>query len=87
MVIKKHVSKLHSKFKEHASTAIITAFGLVTALAWKDVVTDFVSKITPAQNLLLTAVIITIISIICIAIVSRWAQSQPKNKDIDKDDE
>lgn len=67
-------SVFHSKFKEQTSTAIITAFGLVVALAWKDVITQIVGSITPTQNLLITAIIVTIVSIIGIALISRWAK-------------
>lgn len=63
-----------SEYKKQASTAIITAFGLIIALAWKDVITDIVSRINPApSNLLISALILTAISIIGIALISKWA--------------
>ena len=70
-----------SEFKKQASTAIITAFGLVIALAWKDVITDFVNRVNPAaSNFLISALIVTAISIIGIAIVNQWAKKEePKS--------
>lgn len=68
-----------SEFKKQTSTAVMAAFGLIIALSWKDVITDLVGKINPAQtNLWLSAVIVTIISIIGIAIISKWARSEEK---------
>ncbi|MEK6890039.1 MAG: DUF5654 family protein [Nanoarchaeota archaeon] len=72
---------LKSEFRGQASTAIITAFGLVIALAWKDVITDFISKINPFTNssLFLSAIIITIVSVIGISLVSRWFNHPEKD--------
>ena len=78
-VLASKASRFHSKLKEQTSTAIITAFGLVVALAWKDVITDLILKLNPAQNLLISAIIITIISVLGIALVSRWAKYPDKN--------
>lgn len=74
-------SALTSKFRVQAAAAIITAFGLVIALAWKDVITDLVTKLNPfaGQNLLFSAVIVTIISIIGISLISRWANEPAKS--------
>lgn len=70
-----------TKFKEQVSTAIITAFGLVVALAWKDVIVDFVTKINPAEsNLIISAILVTVIAIIGISIVSKWAKTPSQNK-------
>ncbi|MBM3230563.1 hypothetical protein FJZ22_02835 [Candidatus Pacearchaeota archaeon] len=66
-------SFLKSEFRNQASTAIITAFGLVIALAWKDVITELVTKLNPANNsLLLSAIIVTFIGILGIALISKW---------------
>lgn len=66
-------SFLKSEFRNQASTAIITAFGLVIALAWKDVIVELVTKLNPANNsLLLSAIIITLFGILGITIVSKW---------------
>ena len=76
-----------SKFKEQTATALIAAFSLLIALGWKDVATKLVevfaksSWITrvPYINVLITAIIVTVISIIGIAIVSRWAKNESQH--------
>lgn len=77
-MIKNKIYEFKDKFRHEVSTALITAFGLVVALAWKDVVTDFIKKVTPANNLLFSAVIITIIALIAIAIISKWSNQEIK---------
>jgi len=86
MVIRKATEKLKefkSEFSKQVSTAIITAFGLVIALTWKDVIVEFVKKVNPFQdqNLLYSAIIVTIISIIGIAIITKWAKKPENNQD------
>lgn len=78
---------IHSKFKEHASTAMIAAFSFLIALAWKDVIVKLVQnniRVTLLEKYpyladLITAIIVTIIAIIAIAVVSKWAQ-KPENE-------
>jgi hypothetical protein len=77
-------SALRSEYKKQVSTAIITAFGLVIALAWKDVVTALLPSITtpyllekyPLIASLYTALVITGIAVIGILLISNW--SKPK---------
>ncbi|MEK6886116.1 MAG: DUF5654 family protein [Nanoarchaeota archaeon] len=92
-VVKEINKKLHEKvvskasvlgqeFKKQTTTAIIAAFGLIIAFSWKDVITDFVSKINflSAYGLLATAIVVTLISIIGILLVSKWAKSGEEKK-------
>jgi len=77
-ISKKLIEKAHSfrsEYTKQVSTAVITSFGLVIALAWKDTITEFVKRVNPvADNLLISAVLVTAISIIGIAIISKWAK-------------
>lgn len=76
-VMKEKAFVLSSNFKQQASTAIITAFGLVIALAWKDVIVELVNLLNPAEtNLWISAVIVTLIGVLGIALVSRWANKK-----------
>lgn len=76
-VVKEKAFALSSNFKQQASAAIITAFGLVIALAWKDVIVEFVNLLNPADsNLWISAIIVTIIGIIGIGLVTRWANKK-----------
>ena len=78
---------LHSKFKEHASTAIMAAFGFLIALVWRDLIVKIVKEGVKIQALerypylveLYTALVVTIIAIVGIAIVARWAQKPENN--------
>tara|TARA_Y100000310_G_scaffold326622_1_gene391770 strand:+ start:467 stop:754 length:288 start_codon:yes stop_codon:yes gene_type:complete len=73
---------LHSQFKDHASTAIIAALGFVIALAWKDLIVKIVGTLARAEMLekypyiaeLYVAIVVTIIAIIGIIIIGKWAQ-------------
>jgi len=70
-----------SKFKEQVSTAILTALGLVIALAWKDVIFDVIAKINPTQsNIFISAVLVTLFAIIGMAIISKWAKKPTQSK-------
>ena len=84
--VSKHlVSKtdlIGSQFKQHVSTAIIAAFSFLIALAWKDLIVhavqtvikeDLVQRI-PYISQLISAIVVTLIAIIGILLVTRWAK-------------
>ena len=75
--LKAHAGSLKSEFKKQTSTAIMAAFGLIIALSWKDVITFYVGKIefVKEYGLLATAVVMTIISVVGILLISKWAKS------------
>jgi len=82
--IKKHASTLGIEFKKQTSTAIMAAFGLIIALAWKDVITDAINRISFVKNygLLISAVILTIVSVFGILLVSKWSNpNRPGEKE------
>ena len=84
----KQSAALTSEYKKHASTAIITAFGLVIALVWKDFVTAIMPSITtpnmlenfPVLASLWTAVIVTSVAVFGIWLVSNWMKSPRKKR-------
>ena len=80
--IKEHAHTVRSEFKKQTSTAIMAAFGLVIALAWKDVITEWINKIPFIENYgsIISAVILTIICVIGILIISKWMNSSSENK-------
>ena len=64
---------LKSETFKAMSTAIVAAFGFLMALAWRDVITEYVNSISyasPVQGHLVSALIITFISVIGIMIVT-----------------
>jgi len=76
------VEYARQQFKQHVSTAIIAAFSFLIALSWKDLIVDFVkvgiAQVTleqyPYLSTLITAIIVTIVAIIGIALVTRWVK-------------
>lgn len=62
------------ELKKAVNTAMMAAFGFLTALVWKDVITSYVesiSKASPIQGQLFTALLVTIICVIGILITTR----------------
>jgi uncharacterized protein YacL len=84
---KERVEYIREKFKEHASTAIIAALSFLIALSWRDFIVKLVKENVAISSLsnypylaeLYTAIIVTIIAIIAISIVSKWAQKPEQN--------
>ncbi len=76
-----HASEIKNEFKKQVSAAIIAAFGLIIALSWKDVITDFVNRFAIVKNygLVLSAIALTIVSVIGILLISKWAKSGDSN--------
>jgi hypothetical protein len=71
-----HASEIKNEFKKQVSGAIIAAFGLIIALSWKDVITEWVNKLNVAgYGLLASAVIMTLVSVVGILLISKWAKS------------
>ena len=74
--------ELKNEYKKQVSAAIITAFGLVIALVWKDVITVLMPSISapglledyPFLAHLYTAVIVTGFAVIGIFLISSWAK-------------
>ena len=79
MPIKESAKKFNSEIKKSVSTAIVAAFSLLTALAWKDVISEWISGLvgkSPIQGLLINAFIITIISVVAIALITKFVASK-----------
>jgi len=81
----KKAAYMHEKFKEHASTAIIAALSFLIAFSWKDFIVKIIKENIKFSLLekypylaeLYTATLVTIIAIIGIVLVSKWA-SKPE---------
>ena len=77
---------LNTQFKQHISTAIIAAFSFILALVWKDLIVyavdyyikDSIRSTLPYFQDLIAAIVISIIAVVGILIVSRWAKT-PSN--------
>jgi len=88
--VEKHLSKhsfskaefFSQQFRQHVSTAIIAAFSFLIALAWKDLIVhlvEFFLKKDVLENIpylsdLITAAVVSVIAVLGILIVTRWAK-------------
>ncbi len=74
-MVKKKIVKFNHEFKKTLATALVAAFGFITALAWKDAINEYflnkLSSLSILQGKLITALIITLISVIVIMITSK----------------
>lgn len=64
---------IRKQFKKSLSTAIITAFSLLAALSWADVIKGYINRVESlsiAQGNLITALIVTFLAAIAILITS-----------------
>ena len=67
------ISKFAKEFRKSLTTSVIAAFGFLTALVWRDFITEYVEKITtssPVQGKLASALIITILGVIAIVLIT-----------------
>ena len=79
-IILEKAKKFREEIKKTVGSSLVAAFGLVTGLAWKEVVDTYMSEIlTPGQSKLITAIVITIVSVIAIMIITRILSSGEKN--------
>ena len=80
--VEKSVKKFRTEFKKSVITALVAAFGFLISLAWRDVIVEAVDKITvltPLHGKIITAIIITIISVIGILIITKVFSTEDKN--------
>ncbi len=72
---KESALKFKRELKKSTAIAIIAAFGFLIALTWRDIIGEWVTKISeasPIRGKLISASIITVISVLGILIVSKW---------------
>jgi len=79
---KESARRFQREFRKSIVTAMAAAFGFLIALVWKDVITEWVTKISetsPVKNSLITALITTIIAVIGILLISKLYKEETKN--------
>ncbi len=80
--VKKSVEKFRGEFKKSIITALVAAFGFLISLAWRDVIVEAVDKITaltPLHGKIISAIVITIISVIGILIITKVFSEKDEN--------
>lgn len=73
--VKASAKRFNLELKKSLNTAIVAAFGFLIALSWRDVITEYIGKITtlsPVQGKLISAIIITFIGVFGILIVAKF---------------
>jgi hypothetical protein len=65
--------KFKKEFNKALSTALLGAFGFIIALSWRDLITEYINEISqtsPVKGKLISALIVTLVSVIGIIIVT-----------------
>jgi hypothetical protein len=71
---RRHAREFKEEFNKAITTAFIAAFGFLIALIWRDLITEYVNKISessPVQGKLFSALIVTLICVIGIMILTK----------------
>lgn len=82
-MVRKTVNKFKNEFRKSASTAIVAAFGFLIALSWKELIVEYVeriSSISPLQGKLFSTLIITLLCVVGIMVVSRLVSTDKETK-------
>jgi hypothetical protein len=75
--------KFTTELKRAINTAVMAAFGFLIALVWKDVITgyvDSISKASPVQGKLFSALLVTMICVFGILIITRITREKTEIK-------
>jgi len=87
-ITKQKTQQLKQETKKHTVTAIVAAFGFLIALVWRDVIKNYVEYLVTKLSItapeiilsLYSAIITTIIAVIGIVLVNRWATKPESNE-------
>lgn len=86
--IKKEIRKIRSEFVKTVTTFIVSAFGLVAALAWNKAITETINKyLTPGQSLaswFLYAIFVTFFAVLITIYLGRLAEKYKQEEEEEK---
>lgn len=77
--VKTKTNNFKKEVKKSLLTAIVAAFSFLIALSWRDLITEYVNlitKVSPIQGQLISAIIVTFISVLGIIIVTRFLKEE-----------
>ena len=80
-MIKKSISTFKQEFRKSTNTAIVAAFGFLIALSWRDLITEYVNKISAyslLQGQLISTLIITAVSVLGIVLATKIFSDKEK---------
>ncbi|MCX6806707.1 MAG: DUF5654 family protein [Candidatus Berkelbacteria bacterium] len=76
--VQKEVKKIKSEFVKTLTTFVVSAFGLVAALAWNKAITEIISKyLTPGSSIIswiLYAILVTIVAVLVTIYLGRLTE-------------
>lgn len=76
---KNSTSKFKKQLKISLNTAFLAAFGFLIALSWRDLISELVTNLSshaPLQGQLVSAIIVTLISVIGILITTSFLSEE-----------
>ena len=82
-MIKKSISTFKQEFRKSTNTAIVAAFGFLIALSWRDLITEYVNKISAyslLQGQLISTLIITAVSVLGIVLATKIFSDKEKEE-------
>lgn len=78
---KQSMKKFKHEITRSLNTAIVAAFGFLIALVWRDVITEYVdviSSMSPVRGKFISAMIITLLSVLGILIITKFLPLERK---------
>lgn len=82
--VKTEIQKIQLEFLKTVTSFVVSAFGLVAALAWNKAITELINKyFSPGQSLLswfLYAILVTILAVTVTVYLGRLQQRITQNK-------
>jgi len=77
--IKKEIQKIQLEFIKTVTSFVISAFGLVAALAWNKAITELINKyFSPGQSLLSWFLYATLVTILAVTVTVYLGQLQER---------
>ena len=81
---KKHGGDFQKEFKKHIIVAITAALGFLIALSWREPISELTSMIIVSLGIgaeailykFLSALVITIVAVLALILVSKWASDK-----------
>ena len=72
-------TRFQNELKKTLGVAIVAALGLIMALSCKDVLNEYLNRLvslSPIQGKLISAILVTIVSVVIILIVAKFTKSE-----------
>jgi len=81
--VKHHTKRFNLEFRKSMIAALTSAFGMLAALTWNNVIVEFMSKVTslsPFHGKLISAIIVSILSVLGIILATNLFSPERRKK-------